>query len=145
MVASLVLGCVYGFIAIRNNMAETRNNEIYTTKAMQQYREFNKYDNKLVYGEDIIEAVRNYYNKDVRIYVPKVTSTGSEYYVEKSLTNLSSITSLDYLQTIFKPEHPYQAYLIYDIYDKEDIIELGIPKYGTKITSEVTCILFVED
>ena len=141
--ASLVLGCAYMFIHLRNDMADVRNNEIQNARSMAYYREFNKYNDKTVHGEEVIEAIRNYYNTDVRIYIDSVIGTGREYYVEKNLANIDSLVDIEYLQNTFKPDHKYQAYLIFDMYSKDTIASVTLPFSDSKLSSEVTAIRFV--
>lgn len=143
MVASLVLGCVYMFTNLRDSMADTRNNEIINARSMANYREFNKYNDNLVHGEDVIEAIRNYYDTDVRIYIDSVISTGNEYYVEKEMSNIDDLVDMEYLQRTFTPADTYQAYLIFDLYEKDAISGVSVPMSDSKISSEVTAIRFI--
>ena len=69
MLLAIVLGFVSVLIDIRSNIAEIRNNEIAANKSLEQYRKFNKYDSKTLIGDEVIECIRMYYDKDVTIIV----------------------------------------------------------------------------
>lgn len=69
MLLAIVLGFVSVLIDIRSDIAEIRNNEIAANKSLEQYRKFNKYDSKTLIGDEVIECIRMYYDKDVTIIV----------------------------------------------------------------------------
>lgn len=69
MLLAIVLGFVSILIDIRSDIAEIRNNEIAANKSLEQYRKFNKYDSKTLIGDEVIECIRMYYDKDVTIIV----------------------------------------------------------------------------
>lgn len=72
-VGAMLLAIVLGFVSIltdiRSDIAEIRNNEIAANKSLEQYRKFNKYDSKTLIGDEVIECIRMYYDKDVTIIV----------------------------------------------------------------------------
>lgn len=138
---SIVLTFVSTLIGVRNDLAEIRNNEIHSAQDLEKYREFNKYNGTNVFGEDIIEAIRQYYNSDLTIYVNKSGSTGTSYTVTKDAVRAGSVSvDLDYLQNRFKPTSKFQAILAYDFRDPATITA---PMDESKITSEVTGITFI--
>lgn len=69
MLLAIVLGFVSVLLDIRSDIAEIRNNEIAANKSLEQYRKFNKYDSKTLIGDEVIECIRMYYDKDVTIIV----------------------------------------------------------------------------
>ena len=69
MLLAIVLGFVSVLIDIRSDIAEIRNNEIAANKSLEQYRKCNKDDSKTLIGDEVIECIRMYYDKDVTIIV----------------------------------------------------------------------------
>lgn len=69
MLLAIVLGFVSVLLSIRTDIAEIRNSEIAANKQLEQYRKFNKYDSKTLIGDEVIECIRMYYDKDVSIIV----------------------------------------------------------------------------
>lgn len=142
--AGMILTSISMFVHLRDSMAVVRNNEIQIANETSAYREFNKYNDTIVYGDDIIEAIRNYYDTDVRVYVNSISPTnGGSYYIEKNLTNIKSLTDITQLQNLFNTNVAYRAYLVFDLYDKTSIVNVKVPMYNSKITSEVTAIKFI--
>lgn len=69
----IILAMVIGFISyglsLSRKVAASRNDEIYTNEKIEQYREFNAYDHKTLFGDDIVELIRMEYDSGVCIFV----------------------------------------------------------------------------
>lgn len=140
-IVSLVLSTASFFIHLRDEMASTRNDQIQTTTIANMYREFNKYNDTIVYGEDVIEAIRAYFDTDVELYVDRIGGSGSSYYITKELVKTNkSLVDIKVLQGKFGPNQRYKAYLVFD---NVDVRTAKVPMFNSQITHEVTGIKFV--
>jgi hypothetical protein len=112
-------------------------------KAVSEYREFNKYDANMLYGEDIIEAVRLYYNQDIEIVV---LQGGTEVLrVNKdTVASNENIVSISSLQAKFNRNDKYLALLAFDMKDPRTIT--GDANYYKNITryNRITGIVFIK-
>lgn len=129
---AIVLSLVSIFISMRNDLAYARNQEVAASKTLLDYRKFNRYDNKVVYGDEIIELIRLYGGQDIEI---KVFGDGATktYTGEETLAALQSLFQLD---TQLKT---YQAYLAYN---SANLATTAFPMRGIS-GSEVTGIKLV--
>lgn len=72
---ALVLGfVVYGLGLIRS-VSSNRNDEIIANDKLEQYREYNAYDGKTIYGDDVIELIRLKYDSGLAIFVDTRTNS----------------------------------------------------------------------
>jgi len=109
---------------------------------MANQLEFSKYNNTIVLREDVISAIRDYYDTDVRIGV-KNTSGSLIYYMDKYKARNPSGTPLTVseLMTFFNnPNKKYKAVLIYGYADLATIPS----SYTSSGDGVVTAILFFE-
>lgn len=140
-IVSLVLGTASFFIHLRDDMANTRNAQIQTTEVTTLYREFNKYNDTIIYGEDVIEVIRAYFDTDVAVYVDRIGGSGTSYYVTKELVKTNkNLVEIKSLQAKFGPNQKYKAYLVFD---SVDVRTAKVPMFNAQITHEVTGIKIV--
>lgn len=116
-VAALLLSSLLGFIAflmgVSGEFSEVRNNEIYTTQAIAQEKEFNKFKTATLYGGDVIATIRDYYNSDIAVAVKEGTTT--VYEVNKTLAQATpNIVQTDYLSTRFLMGTLYKPVIVYN-------------------------------
>lgn len=128
------------FMQLRNDMAAARNSEIQAAQTAQNYREFNKYNGALLYGEDVIEAIRMYAGSSVEVYVNRVNNSGSSFHMtmESVATNPDSV-KVATLQNKFSPEYKYTAYLAFDFEDVSNVHSIS----EVTAASNVTGIAFI--
>ena len=74
MILALVLSMVAILLEIRSDLADARNGEILAANSNLEYRQFNKYDNNTIYGDEVIELILLYYDTGIDIYVDTQTS-----------------------------------------------------------------------
>ena len=133
VLAAAVLTLVAFVMDIRSDLAEVHNTELSSQRSMTAYQEYNKYQDNVLYGEDIMQLVREYAGSDVIIYVDKLYLDGGsspELYLDvakyKQNKKIASIEELEYgtnslLPGGIKRDHTYWVYLVFDEYDKDGI------------------------
>lgn len=67
--AASVLALVAFVMDIRSDLASVKNNEIVTQIDMTGYAKFNKYQDAILYGEDVMAAILEFANTDIAVYV----------------------------------------------------------------------------
>lgn len=98
---------------VRSDFAEAKNNETVNKTALQEYSEFNGYDNTEVQGVDIISAIREYYNSGVRIGV-KDPDGRLVYEVDETLAKAdATLIDFDNLYNTFDVSKKYKAGIVY--------------------------------
>lgn len=133
ILAAAVLTLVAFVMDIRSDLADVHNTELSSQRSMTAYKEFNKYQDNVLYGEDIMGLIREYAGSDVAIYVDKLYLDGgssSELYIDKKKykedERIASIEELEYgtnglLNGGIKRDHTYWVYLVFDEYDKNSV------------------------
>ena len=140
-ISAILLSALLGFISflfsVRNDFAEVRNNEVRATEAMANYREFNKYNNTTLYGEDIVVAVRDYYEDTITI---RVNNKSGTYTVDKHLAKSNpSLVDITNLKTLFPTTQKYKAVLVYG---QVDFSKITIDYVPPALSSDVSGIVF---
>lgn len=139
--------CIFTF-HIRTSFAATRNTQIDSTRKIREAREFSKFKQSdctgigclgHVYGDDIIELLREHTAGDLDIYINKV----SEYGVSLWLNTNTAITeatifTTNSLNSLLSTQSEFHPYLIYDGGDvtKPDY-------YNKNSTGQVTGVVFL--
>ncbi len=143
ILAAAVLTLVAFVMDIRSDLAEVHNTELSSQRSMTAYQEFNKYQDNVLYGEDIMGLIREYAGTDVHIYIDKLYLDGgtkSEWYLDEAVykTNkkIASIEELEYgtnnlLPGGIKRDHTYWVYLVFDAYDKKGVKSATYKENGT--------------
>lgn len=141
--AAAVLGLVAYVMGIRSDLATIQNDEINTRNVIESYAIYNKYQNAVLYGEDVMAIIREFADTDVSVYVDDlVCSNGgttithsSDYFINKSKylnnTDIASLDTLEYGNTTIAPElyqgihrdSTYFSYLVFGLYDEKSIKE----------------------
>jgi hypothetical protein len=131
--------CAIEFIRIRDEYAQALNNQYSLQETTSQRLEFGKYNtgttqsslNECVTADMVIEAIRNYREGDISIYVDK-TKNGTSLLLNESTaqTNKSRFT-VEYLITAFDFNTYYHPYLVYD---SQDVTTGSYTPYGTEVT-----------
>ncbi len=125
IVLSIVLTFIMVVMNIRSDLATFRNTEILSAKNISEYREFNKYNGKMVYGEDVVCAIRDFYNRGIRI---RVNSTDGDYEIDKYMAREDkSLVDIDELRVKFPVTKKYYAVVVYGQVDLGSISELYTP------------------
>lgn len=143
ILAAAVLTLVAFVMDIRSDLAEVHNTELSSQRSMMAYQEFNKYQNNVLYGEDIMQLIREYAGSGIAIYFDTLyldgsPSTKKDWYLDeneyKNKKEIASIDVLEYgkyedkdkniivlLSEGIKREHTYWVYLVFDEYDKDGV------------------------
>ena len=143
ILAAAVLTLVAFVMDIRSDLSEVHNTELSSQRSMMAYQEFNKYQNNVLYGEDIMQLIREYAGSGIAIYFDTLyldgsPSTKKDWYLDeneyKNKKEIASIDVLEYgkyedkdkniivlLSEGIKREHTYWVYLVFDEYDKDGV------------------------
>ena len=142
MTASVMFSAAY-MMDVRREYANAVENKYRSERLLKEYREFNKYDmgdhnsscDRHIYGDQLIELIRNYYDTDLTIYVDKVSSTGSsltsnfdEYMANKDKYSYAN------LQKLIPPRAEYHTYLVYDSADPATVTGYTSPITDNLVT-----------
>ena len=138
IVLAIVLGLASIVMSISRDMSEVRNNEVYGSNNIQEYREFNKYDRNILNGDEVIECITKFKGSEVEVLVKTgiydITSfdyienyDGEEYANEKDsssdflryrqsdiIKNITDKYDLDTLMEVYTTDKMYKSYLIYN-------------------------------
>lgn len=143
ILAAAVLTLVAFVMDIRSDLAEVHNTELTSQRSISAYQEFNKYQDNVLYGEDIMQLIREYAGSEVTIYVDKLYLDGGsspELYLDvakyKQNKKIASIEELEYgtnslLPGGIKRDHTYWVYLVFDEYDKDGVKKAKYKENGT--------------
>jgi hypothetical protein len=137
LTVAIFLVFVVNFVGIKKEFADVKNEKTVTALKVRQYREFGKYETgfseekdtanykrECLYADDVIEAIRNYRDGSIEIYVDKPNSSGTPIRLTKkdaeqnpsnySMEALMSASRGVDLKALFHP------YLIYNGSNVED-------------------------
>ena len=153
ILAAAVLTLVAFVMDIRSDLAEVHNTELSSQRSMMAYQEFNKYQNNVLYGEDIMQLIREYAGSGIAIYFDTLyldgsPSTKKDWYLDeneyKNKKEIASIDVLEYgkyedkdkniivlLSEGIKRDHTYWVYLVFDAYDKQSVKNAKYKDNGT--------------
>jgi len=122
MILALVLSMVAILLEIRSDLADARNGEILAANSNLEYRQFNKYDNNTIYGDEVIELILLYYDTGIDIYVDTPDGASSQVLInEERVKQDPSIINLTELQNLFKPGSEYVSQLVYNAKDPSTV------------------------
>ncbi len=134
-------------VDLRNEFAGTRNNRTDTTRQIQEYRAYSKFNQGIctgsdtgqhVFGDDIIEAIRGHEEGDLEIYVDHIGPGGASLYFDREeAKNHPEKYTVASLQTILNYTSEYHPYLIYNGNDPRN------PTFYKEDMGEVTGIAFI--
>jgi hypothetical protein len=142
-IAAVLLASLLGFVSflmvLRSDIASVRNSEVYSTNAMANFREFNAYTGVTLYGEDVVAAVRDYYDSDIKIAVKNASGT-IVYSIDKNKARQTpSLVDLTYLQGQFSTSNKYTAVLVYG---NADLTTVTLAQASNSMDTNVTGIVF---
>jgi hypothetical protein len=112
-------------LSLRNDFAETKNNQIESIRGIRQYREFNTYNKgectgatctNHIYGDELIELIRRYYDDpDFEIYIDRTGATDDELLVNATsvIANPAEYT-LENLQLRISSRSEFHPFLVYN-------------------------------
>lgn len=147
IVSAILVSALLGFVAylmmLRSDFAEVRNSEVYAASAMKSYREFNNFSGgEVLYGEDVVVTIRDYYDTGVRIRVNN--SDGNKYtYTKSSVRDNPSSVNIRDLQALYPTRNKYKAVLVYGDEDLDLITKDYISP--SSMNTNVNAIVFFYD
>lgn len=112
----IVVGLVMTYVTFLNNVGKTANeiqmNEANTIEVLAEYREYNKYDNTILWSQDVISTILQYRGlpevhvkyKGSPSYVKYTLSTPSSEYTNEKLTDRFNVSS-KFHSTVHKDEN----------------------------------------
>ena len=155
LTVAIFLVFVVNFVGIKKDFANVKNDKIVTAHNVKQYREFGKYEtgfsdigndvdykNECLYADDVIEAIRNYRDGSIEIYVDKPNTSGKPIHLTRQdaeenpdhytmETLMSTVNGIDN-KALF---HPYL------IYNGNNVMDTSF--YNNHSTGTVTGIAFI--
>lgn len=144
-VSAVLLASLLGFVSylmmLRSEFADARANEIRVAHDMTNYREFNTYNDRILFGEDLVAAIRDYYDTDVKIAVKDLYGD-IIYYMDKDVAKTpagKAEVEIGYLQNQFPTNNKYEAVLVYGEVDLETVT---LDYDATSINNNVSAIVF---
>ena len=141
LLLSLVLGMVSFVISVRSDIAEARNTEIRSSNILRIHREFNRFNNRVVFGESVIEAILYYAHSGIEIAVDNSGGGVSNFHINRQIALANpSFTDLAWLLPRFPPNARFRAFLVYDGTDPRPITTV---QDSVRRSSDVTGIKFV--
>lgn len=155
LTVAIFLVFVVNFVGIKNDFAEVKNNKIVTAHNIRQYREFGKYEtgfskieedanykSECLYADDIVEAIRNYRDGSIEVYVNRPNSSGKSIHLtrdnaEENPSNytMEALMSADRGVDVNALFHPYLIYNGNDVKDNRF--------YNNHSSGTVTGIAFI--
>ena len=129
ILASIMTIFLFG-VQLKNKYASILNNKTLVNQQMANFREFNKYDmgdynasaKNHIYGDELIELIRAYYNTSFTIYIDRtsdssssLTCNHSEYIKDKDKFSYES------LQRLISPKAEFHTYLCYNGTPPEEV------------------------
>lgn len=135
IIFTLTLSLLFYVFYLQQQIASDINDKIVAGIEMMNYKKFDKYNNKLVTGDDIIEAY-SLYGDELTIYVRNVNGTGINY---KYTPTDTTKPTLSQLQQLYDQDHFYLAVLSYG-QKVENITTAQTPKVRG---AQVTGIVFI--
>ncbi len=155
LTVAVFLVFVVNFIGIKNDFAEVKNNKIVTAHNVRQYREFGKYETgfsleaddasykeECLYPDDVVEAIRNYRDGSIEIYVDIPNSSGNPIHLTKNDAELNpSNYSMEVLTSTARGIDQNALFHPYLIYNGNDVDNPDF--YNNHSSGTVTGIAFV--
>lgn len=94
---AIVLGLLAFIMDIRSDLASAQNMQTATRQSMEAYTKYDKYNNKILYGEDVMEVIREFDDTDIIVYIAGLTDKGDN----APFDNLSNIYDKGYTGGLF--------------------------------------------
>lgn len=138
----ILLAAVLAFamfaISVRNTAAASRNQEIAGQAQLMQYREFNKYNDNEINGDEVVELVSQYADTGIEIYInsPDGAAGPLRYNIATVAAN-PDLVDLEWLRETFHSSQKFRGQVVYDSNDPATVIGRPMTKMTT---SDVTGI-----
>lgn len=147
IVSAILISAVLGFASylfmLRTDFAGVRNAEVYAAASMQSYREFNNFNGgEVLYGEDVVVAVRDYFEAGVRIRVNNSDGSNQTYTKASARENPASV-DIKALQALYPTTNKYTSVLVYGDEDLDTITKDYISP--SSMNTNVSAIVFFYD
>lgn len=146
MLAAAILGMVAFVLDIRSDFATIQNQEITARTEMSAFSEYDKYQDNILYGEDVMALIRECAGSDIAVYIDTlVCKEGkiNKIYLDREeyLKNPSkySIYALEFgkddggnnvMKGGVSREATYYAYLVFGKYTDKEIKNAGFTEQG---------------
>ena len=146
MLAAAVLGLVAFVLNIRSDFASTQNQLIGTRREMSAFAQYDKYQDNILYGEDVIGLIRECAGSNIAVYIDTLVCKDgniSNLYLDKEEYLLNpekySIYTLEFgknnagsniLKGGVSRDATYFAYLVFGKYTKNEIKAAGFAEQG---------------
>lgn len=146
MLAAAVLGLVAFVLDVRSDFATTQNEQIAARTEMTAFGEYDKFQDNILYGEDVMALIREYAGTDIVVYIDNLVCKDGEMgaiYLNKEayITNPEkySIHALEFgkndaganiLKGGVSREATYYAYLVFGKYTENEIKNAGFTEQG---------------
>lgn len=112
-------------LSLRNDFANSKNQQIENIRAIRQYREFNAYNlgeckglscANHIYGDEVIELIRRYYDdSEFEIYIDNTGLTGDPLIVNSTYVTLHPEEyTLESLQKKISSKSEFHTFLVYN-------------------------------
>jgi hypothetical protein len=154
LTVAIFLVFVVNFVGIKKDFAEVKNNKIVTAHNVRQYREFGKYEtgfskeedvdykSECLYADDVVEAIRNYRDGSIEIYVDKPNNSGVPIHLTRSDAEENpSNYSMEVLMSTTKGIDFNALFHPYLIYNGSDV--MNSLYYNNNSSGTVTGIAFI--
>lgn len=140
-ISCMVLACLLGFamffMNVKSDLAIAENERAGTEQAMQIYYKYNKYQDALLYGEDVLAIIREFADSDTVIYIKGLTDAQDNTYnwfINRSLYLENpakySLEELNYgngpsgLRGGIKRDVTYYSYLVFGVYNESEVKDM---------------------
>lgn len=91
ILAALVLSFIMYGLTLTRTMARTSNDQSAANDKIEDYREYNRYDNQVLYGDEVIELITHKYDSGIDIFVDyRKNETTNAVVDENNLTKLAT-------------------------------------------------------
>ena len=146
MLAAAVLGLVAFVLDVRSDFATTQNEQIAARTEMTAFAEYDKFQDNILYGEDVMALIREYAGTDIAVYIDNLVCKDGDMgaiYLNKEeyIRNPEkySIHTLEFgkndagvniLKGGVSREATYYAYLVFGKYTDNEIKNAGFTEQG---------------
>lgn len=97
---AIVLGLLAFIMDIRSDLAGAQNMQTATRQSMEAYTKYDKYNNKILYGEDVMEVIREFDDTDIIVYIAGLTDKADKTPFD-NIGNLSDLYEESYTGGLF--------------------------------------------
>lgn len=106
----LILGFIGAMMTLGTQMTKAYQQEVDIANTMQEYASFSKYDNTLLSGSDIVEAIHMYASEDLTVIIKN--SGSSKEFINANVTLDDLVGGSN---PIIDLKQDYYSYIIFDV------------------------------